>query len=151
MEEQSFLIRSIGIIHSPYKSLSDIPIQGNLNKENEAYAELNEKYKKGLLHLDGFSHAILIYHFHKSKREDIIGRPYLENKEHGIFAIRSPHRPNHLGLSIVEIERIVNNKLYFTCVDMLDGTPLIDIKPYVKYFDQPENVICGWLEKHWTD
>jgi len=148
MEDQSIIIRSIGIIRSPYKSLSDIPIQGKLNNETEAYAELNEKYEKGLLDLDGFSHAIFIYYFHKSKREDIIGRPYLENREHGIFAIRSPHRPNHLGLSIVKIKRIVNNRLYFVCVDMLNETPLIDIKPYVKYFDQPEDVISGWLEKH---
>jgi len=148
MEDQSIIIHSIGIIRSPYKSLSDIPIQGNLNNETEAYAELNEKYKKGLLDLDEFSHAIFIYYFHKSKREDIIGMPYLENKQHGIFAIRSPHRPNHLGLSIVKIKRIVNNRLYFVCVDMLNETPLIDIKPYVKYFDQPENVISGWLEKH---
>ena len=148
MEDQSIIIRSIGIIRSPYKSLSDIPIQGNLNNETEAYAELNEKYEKGLIDLDGFSHAILIYYFHKSKREDITGIPYLENKEHGIFAIRSPHRPNHLGLSIVKIKRIVNNRLYFVYVDMLNETPLIDIKPYVKYFDQTENVISGWLEKH---
>ncbi len=148
MQIQPLIIEPIGIIHSPYKSLSDIPIQGNLNKKTEAYAELSKNYKDGLLDLDGFSHAILIYYFHESKREDIIGRPYLENQEHGIFAIRSPHRPNHLGLSIVEVKRIDDNKLYFACVDMLDGTPLIDIKPYIKYFDHNENVKSGWLEKH---
>ena len=148
MKIQSINIKPIGIIHSPYKSLSDIPIQGNLNIETEAYVELSNKYIEGLLDLDGFSHAILIYYFHESKREDIIGRPYLENNEHGIFAIRSPHRPNHLGLSIVEVKRIVDNKLHFTCVDMLNGTPLIDIKPYIKYFDHRENVISGWLENH---
>ncbi len=145
---QSIIIKPIGTIRSPYKNLSDIPIQGSLNNETEAYAELNNKYKEGLLDLDGFSHAYLIYYFHKSKREDIIGMPYLENKEHGIFAIRSPHRPNHLGLSIVELKRIVDNKIYFTCVDMLDNTPLIDIKPYIRYFDDRKNVISGWLEKH---
>lgn len=145
---KSILIKPIGIIHSPYKSLSDIPIQGSLDNKTEAYAELFNKYQEGLLDLDGFSHAFLIYYFHESKREDIIGRPFLENKKHGIFAIRSPHRPNHLGLSIVEIKKIVDNKLRFTCVDILDGTPLIDIKPYVKYFDNRENVISGWLEEH---
>jgi len=148
MQIQSIQIKPIGIIRTPYRSLSDIPIQGNLNNETEAYVELSNKYTEGLLDLDGFSHAILIYYFHESKREDIIGRPFLENNEHGIFAIRSPHRPNHLGLSIVEVKRIVDKKLYFTCVDMLDGTPLIDIKPYIKYFDHRENVISGWLEKH---
>ena len=151
MQIQSIVIKQIGIIHSPYKSLNDIPIQGNLNSEVEAYVELNKKYKEGLPDLDGFSHAILIYYFHESKREDVIGRPYLENKKHGIFAIRSPHRPNHLGLSIVEVGRIVDNKLHFTCVDMLDETPLIDIKPYIKYFDHRENVISGWVEKHFKE
>lgn len=148
MEEKSIIIHPIGTIHSPYKVLSDIPIQGSLNNETEAYAELNEKYEDGLLDLDGFSHAILLYYFHESKREDIRGRPYLENKEHGIFAIRSPHRPNHLGLSIVEIKKITDNRLYFSCVDMLNGTPLIDIKPYIIYFDHREKVSCGWIDKH---
>ncbi len=148
MKMQSINIKPIGTIHTPYKSLGDIPIQAGLNRATEAFAELNNKYEKGLLDLDGFSHAILIYYFHESKREDITGKPFLENKGHGIFAIRSPHRPNHLGLSVVEVKRIAGNKIYFGGVDMLDGTPLIDIKPYIEYFDYRENVISGWLEKH---
>ena len=148
MKMQSIVIKPIGTIHSPYKNLSDIPIQGGLRSETEAFAELANKYREGLLDLDGFSHAYLIYFFHKSVREDIVGKPYLENKEHGIFAIRSPHRPNHLGLSVVEITRVIDNRLYFTCVDMLDNTPLIDIKPYIKHFDERKDVVSGWLEKH---
>ena len=75
-------------------------------------------------------------------------KPFLENLEHGIFAIRSPHRPNHIGISIVKIERIDGNKLYFSEVDMLNQTPVLDIKPYVKYFDSRDNIKSGWIEKH---
>ena len=105
----------------------------------------------GLKDLDGFSHAIIIYYFHQSQKEKVVGKSFLEDKKHGIFAIRSPHRPNHIGLSIVKIKRIEANKLYFTEVDMLDGTPVLDIKPYVKYFDNREEVKCGWLDKHFKD
>jgi tRNA-Thr(GGU) m(6)t(6)A37 methyltransferase TsaA len=117
----------------------------------EAYAELHDKYVNGLKDLDGFSHAILIYYFHKSQKETIEGRPFLEQNKHGIFAIRSPHRPNHIGFSIVKLKSIKGNKIHFTQVDMLDGTPLLDIKPYVRYFDSRENVVCGWLEKHFEN
>ncbi len=112
---------------------------------------LRDGYADGLKDLDGFSHAILIYYFHRSQREEIEGRPFLEQEKHGIFAIRSPHRPNHIGLSVVKIKNIQDNCMYFTEVDVLDGTPLLDIKPYVKYFDSRDNVISGWLDKHFAD
>ena len=110
------MMSPIGVIRSPYKEAKNIPIQGTFKPDVEAWVELKEEYSRGLNDLDGFSHAIFIYYFHESKREDIIGKPFLENKEHGIFAIRSPHRPNHLGLTTVEIKRIVDNKIYFSCV-----------------------------------
>ena len=141
-------ISPIGIIHTPYSEASQIPIQGIFKEDVEGVAELFEKYAPGLKDLEDFSHAILIYYFHKSSIEKIEGKPYLEDKPHGIFAIRSPHRPNHLGFSIVRIKEIKNNRLYFYEVDMLDGTPLLDIKPYSKYFDSRENVRSGWIEKH---
>ncbi len=144
-------MHSIGVIHSPYKQDKDIPIQGIFGSGIEAWIELEEKYVGGLKDLDGFSHAIILYYFHKSQREEIEGRPFLEQDKHGIFAIRSPHRPNHIGLSIVKIERIKANKMYFTQVDVLDQTPVLDIKPYVKYFDSRDNVKCGWLDKHFKD
>jgi tRNA-Thr(GGU) m(6)t(6)A37 methyltransferase TsaA len=142
------IMEPIGIVHSPYKTVKNIPIQGVFKKEIEAVAELKGEYAGGLKDLEGFSHAILIYHFNRSKKTHIEGRPFLEKKKHGIFAIRSPHRPNHIGLSIVKTEKIEGNKLYFTEVDILDGTPLLDIKPYVKYFDSRENSFSGWLDKH---
>jgi len=141
----------IGIIHSPYKESKDIPIQGKFKDDVEAWIELKDEYVRGLRDLDKFSHAILLYYFHKSNKENIEGKPFLENETHGIFAIRSPNRPNHIGLSVVKIKSIDRNKLYFTQVDMIDGTPLLDIKPYVKYFDSRENIVSGWLEKHFKN
>ncbi|MEA1949748.1 MAG: tRNA (N6-threonylcarbamoyladenosine(37)-N6)-methyltransferase TrmO [Planctomycetota bacterium] len=144
-------VQSIGTIHSPYKEAKGIPIQGTFDDKIEAWIELKDGYADGLKDLDGFSHAILIYYFHRSQREEIEGRPFLEQEKHGIFAIRSPHRPNHIGLSVVKIKSIQDNRMYFTEVDVLDGTPLLDIKPYVKYFDSRDNTISGWLDKHFAD
>ena len=141
----------IGIIHSPYRENKDIPIQGIFKGEVEAWVKLKEKYAGGLKDLDGFSHAIILYYFHKSQRQEIDGQPFLEQNKHGIFAIRSPHRPNHIGLSVVKIKKIEANKMYFTEVDVLNQTPVLDIKPYVKYFDNRDNVRCGWLDKHFKD
>jgi tRNA-Thr(GGU) m(6)t(6)A37 methyltransferase TsaA len=145
---QEIIMTPIGIIHSPYRQIKGMPIQGKLEPEVKAYVELKDEYTPGLKDLDGFSHAIIIYYFHKSKKEQLISKPYLEDNKHGIFAIRSPHRPNHIGLSVVKIEKIENNKLHFSEVDVLDGTPILDIKPYVKYFDVRDNSVSGWLEKH---
>ena len=145
------IMHHIGIIHSPYKEKKDIPIQGRFKDNVEAWVELKEKYVKGLKDLDKFSHAIILYYFHKSDKETIEGKPFLEEVEHGIFAIRSPNRPNHIGFSVVKIKHIKENKLYFNQVDMIDGTPVLDIKPYVKYFDSRENVVSGWLDKHFKN
>ena len=131
--------------------MKETRIQGRFKDGVEAYAELDEKYEDGLIDLDQFSHAILIYHFHKSEREAITAKPFLEPKEHGVFAIRSPYRPNHIGFSVVKIKKIEKNKLYFTEVDIFDKTPLIDIKPYVKHFDYRENVKSGWIDEHFED
>jgi tRNA-Thr(GGU) m(6)t(6)A37 methyltransferase TsaA len=144
-------LKPIGAIHSPYKEVKDIPIQGRFKDDVEAWLELKDEYVKGLKDLDKFSHAILLYYFHKSDKENIEGKPFLEDDKHGVFAIRSPHRPNHIGFSVVKIKNIQENKVYFTQVDMINGTPLLDIKPYVKYFDSRENAISGWLDKHFKD
>ena len=145
------IMHPIGIIHSPYKENADIPIQGIFKGDAEAWVELKQEYVDGLKDLDKFSHAIILYYIHKSQREETQGQPFLEQNKHGIFAIRSPHRPNHIGLSIVKIKKIEANKLYFTEADVLDQTPVLDIKPYVNYFDSRDNVKCGWLDKHFKD
>jgi tRNA-Thr(GGU) m(6)t(6)A37 methyltransferase TsaA len=140
-----------GVIHSPYKESKQIPIQGRFKDDVEAWLELKDEYVKGLKDLEKFSHCIIIYFFHKSNKEIIEGRPFLEYTKHGIFAISSPHRLNHIGFSVVKINKICGNKLYFTEVDMIDETPLLDIKPYINYFDNRENVKSGWLEKHFKN
>ena len=147
----NIILKPIGIIRTPCTNVDNIPIQGTFESSIEGYIELDNKYRDGLIDLDKFSHAMLIYYFHCSSREDIISRPFLEDTEHGIFALRSPHRPNHLWMSTVKIKEIIDNKMYFTDVDMLDETPLLDIKPYVKYFDQRNNAVSGWVESHFKD
>ena len=144
-------MKPIGVIRTPYKEPKDIPIQGTFKIQAEARIELKPEYTGGLKDLDKFSHAIILYYFHKSQQELIEATPYLEPQQHGIFAIRSPHRPNHIGLSIVKIKSIEENIIYFAEVDVLDGTPLLDIKPYVKYFDERQEVISGWVDKHFAD
>ena len=144
-------IKPIGIIHTPYKEPKGIPIQGKFEKGVTGQAELFADYQDGLKDIEGFSHIILIYCFDRSKEEKLIGQPFLEDETHGIFAIRSPHRPNHIGFSIVKLEEVVNNVLTFSEVDILDGTPLLDIKPYVSHFDSRENVKNGWLDKHFKN
>jgi tRNA-Thr(GGU) m(6)t(6)A37 methyltransferase TsaA len=148
MQQRKISVKPIGVIHSPYKESKGIPIQGRFKKDVTATAEIFPEYCDGLKDLDGFSHAFFVYHFHLSDREKLISTPYLEDEQRGIFSIRSPHRPNHIGVSIVKIEKIKDNIITFRGVDVLDGTPLLDIKPYVSYFDSRENVKNGWLEKH---
>ena len=106
-------MKPIGVVHSPYKEIEGTPIQGVFDQKSDAWVELNPEYAPGLKDLDGFSHAILLYQFHLSDKVDLVGKPYLENEEHGIFAMRSPHRPNHLGMSVVAIKKIEGNRLDF--------------------------------------
>lgn len=144
-------MRPIGIIQTPYDESINIPIQGSFDGNTRGCCKLNEEYQSGLRDLNGFSHAFLIYFFHKADKTTIVGKPFLENEEHGIFAIRSPFRPNKIGFTLVKIESIVENRLYFTGVDMLNGTPLLDIKPFVERFDNIENAVSGWTEKHFRN
>ena len=141
-------LKPIGIIHTPYKEPKGIPIQGKFKKGVKGLIRLFPEYRAGLKDIDGFSHLILIYYFNRSKEERLVGKPFLEDKEHGVFAIRSPHRPNHIGFSIVKLEKVEGNTVTFSEVDMLDGTPLLDIKPYVAHFDSRKNVKNGWVERH---
>ncbi len=146
--EKEIRLKSIGIIHTPYKEPKGIPIQGKFEKDITGRAEIFPEYQEGLKDIEGFSHIVLIYYFNRSKDEKLISRPFLEDEPHGIFAIRSPHRPNHIGFSIVKIRKVKGNVVTFSEVDILDGTPLLDIKPYVSHFDSRENVKNGWLDKH---
>jgi tRNA-Thr(GGU) m(6)t(6)A37 methyltransferase TsaA len=149
--KEAIKLKPIGIIHTPYKEPKGIPIQGKFEKGVTGTIEVFPEYRHGLKDIEGFSHLILIYYFHRSEEEKLISRPFLEDKKHGIFAIRSPHRPNHLGFSIVKVEKVEGNIIIFSEVDMLDGTPLLDIKPYVSHFDSRKHVKNGWIEKHFRN
>ena len=144
-------VRPIGIIKTPYDDPKGMPIQGRFKDDITGRAELFAEYGEGLKDLDSFSHAILIYHFNRAEETRLLGRPFLEDVDHGIFAIRNPARPNHLGLSVVRILKVEETAVVFSEVDILNGTPLIDIKPYVSHFDSRQDVKNGWIEKHFKD
>lgn len=137
----------IGIIHTPYKTPEGTPIQPLASKGEKATIEVFEKYAEGLTDLLGFSHIYLIYHFHLSRKFSLTVKPFLDNVSHGLFATRAPARPNAIGLSVVELIGKEENTLRVKYIDVLDGTPLLDIKPYVPGFDVREVHKIGWMEK----
>jgi len=137
----------IGVIHTPHKDPKGTPIQPIGALDIEGIIELQPKYLKGLKDLDGFSHIILLYQFHKSKQYNLQVKPYMDQEKRGLFATRYPARPNPIGLSVVRLSKIIGNRLYILDVDMLDGTPLLDIKPFIPEIDNRENARIGWLEK----
>ncbi|MBN1340016.1 MAG: tRNA (N6-threonylcarbamoyladenosine(37)-N6)-methyltransferase TrmO, partial [Bacteroidales bacterium] len=119
----------IGIIETPFKTKEGMPIQSNGASGCKGRVVLQEKFKAGLADLDGFSHVILIYHFHKSTGFELQTSPFLDNEKRGVFSTRAPKRPNAIGISVVRLLDINENILSVENVDMLDGTPLLDIKP----------------------
>jgi tRNA-Thr(GGU) m(6)t(6)A37 methyltransferase TsaA len=138
--------RSIGVIHSPFTDLSEMPIQPTGEASAPGTAEIFPEFIEGLRDLDGFSHVILIYHLHKASKTDLTVTPFLDSEPHGIFATRAPTRPNPIGISILRLLSIENNLLRLANLDVLDETPLLDIKPYIPDFDTPEEARIGWLE-----
>jgi tRNA-Thr(GGU) m(6)t(6)A37 methyltransferase TsaA len=141
------MITTIGTIHSPFKTINNMPIQPAGAMDVQGTIEIQPEYIDGLKDLEGFSHIILIYHFHKARGCELIVTPFLDTEPHGVFATRAPNRPNPIGLSIVRLVKIEANILHIENVDILDQTPLLDIKPYVPEFDTPGSVKTGWLEK----
>ena len=137
----------IGIIHTPFTETEGMPIQPSGAKGVKGTVEVFEKYHSGLKDLEGFSHIMLFYYFHRSQGFNLTVIPFLDTKVRGLFATRAPKRPNPIGFSIVKLERIESCMLHIQNIDMLDGTPLLDIKPYVPKFDTQMNVRTGWLEK----
>ena len=149
-------LKPIGIIHTPYKKDGEAPHQAYRSKE-VGEIEIFKEYAEGLKDIEGFSHLIILYLFHKSvkrsvKKEHFLNsfgllvKPYLDDTPRGLFATRSPNRPNPIGLTVVELLERKENILKVRYIDMLDGTPLLDIKPYVPKFDQKTGVKIGWLE-----
>lgn len=137
--------KPIGVIHSPYKTKQEMPIQAYQSKKG-AEIEVFKEYADGLKDIEGFSHIIILYWFHKSKGYSLHVRPFLDENFRGIFACRHPDRPNPIGISTVKLLERKGNILRVEGIDVLDGTPLIDIKPYIPKFDERKDAKVGWIK-----
>lgn len=139
-------MQPIGTIHSPFTSLKDMPIQPKGAKGTIGTIEIKKEYQEGLQDLNGFSHIYLLYNFHEAARTDLIVTPFMDTTPRGVFSTRSPLRPNHIGLSIVELIGVKKNLISVRGIDILDGTPLLDIKPYIEHFDSVQDSRSGWMK-----
>jgi len=145
MEEQPSLeLKPIGIIHSPYRDREQAPHQGH-GREEICQVEVSKEFEAGLKDIEGFPHIILIYWFHKSRGYSLTAIPSWDTKPHGLFTTRSPNRPNPLGLCVVELVARERNILRVKGLDAIDGSPLLDIKPYIPSIDEKANVKVGWF------
>jgi len=140
-------LRPIGTIHTPFQRPEGMPIQPAGAAGVKGTVEVFEEFRAGLKDLDGFSHITLLYIFHRSRGFKLEVIPFMDTRPRGLFATRAPKRPNPIGLSTVRLDRIENGILHVQNVDMLDGTPLLDIKPYVPEFDRQAEIRAGWLEQ----
>ena len=141
---ENIKLKPIGIIHTEFKEKTNVPIQPKFSK-SKGRIELNSEFEKGLADLKDFSHIILIYFFHRSKKYSLSVMPFLDDIPKGVFSTRAPARPNSIGMSIVKLNSIKNNILHISNVDILDGTRLLDIKPYVPCFDKIDSS-SGWID-----
>lgn len=140
-------LQPVGILHTPFRVTEGMPVQ-SARSGLPGSAEIFPLYAGGLEGVEEFSHLYLIYAFHRSQPPASLKvTPFLDNREHGVFATRFPHRPNPLGISVVRLINREDNLLYFIGADMLDGTPLLDIKPYIPEFDVFEVEKTGWYQR----
>lgn len=146
MEEHRIeTMEPIGIIHSPFTDIENMPIQPRGAAGVEGTVEIYDPFVEGLTDLEGFSHMYLLYWFHRSPGTRLMVTPFLDTTERGVFATRAPQRPNHIGLSIVRLLGREGAILSIRGVDILDGTPLLDIKPYIEKFDSVKGSTSGWM------
>ncbi len=143
MEEITY--RPIGIIRSPFQDTKGMPIQPSGARGVAGTVEMLPEFAEGLNDLDGFSHIFLIYHFHLSRNYSLTVKPFLDDVARGVFATRAPKRPNAIGISVVRLVKIEGCMLHIEDVDIVDSTPLLDLKPYVSPFDVREVERTGWL------
>jgi tRNA-Thr(GGU) m(6)t(6)A37 methyltransferase TsaA len=137
--------RPIGVIHSPFEGIENVPIQPAAAAGIRGTVEVFAEFAPALKDLEGFSHVILLYDFHRVGQAQLTVVPFLDRVARGLFATRAPCRPNPIGLSIVRLLGIENHVLAIENVDIIDGTPLLDIKPYVREFDRVDAERTGWL------
>jgi tRNA-Thr(GGU) m(6)t(6)A37 methyltransferase TsaA len=143
--DESIIYRPIGIIHTPFAEAKKMPIQPAAAKGIEGTIDIKPEFEEGLKDLDGFSNIILLYHLHLSSGFSLEVIPFLDDKLRGVFATRAPRRPNPIGLSVVRLLGINKTTLHIQNIDVVDGTPLLDIKPYVPEFDDQKAEKIGWL------
>ena len=141
-----FEINQIGTIFSPYKTKEECPIQGTAMPEGKGRVEIFPEYEEALGTIETFSHIILFYIFDRAGEIKLSRPTFLDDAPHGVFASRHPCRPNGIGMSIVKLEKRIKNILGVSEIDVLDNTPLIDIKPYIPRFDHREKATNGWTE-----
>lgn len=142
------VLNPIGVIRTPHTDVKNMPIQPVAAEGVRGYIELLPEYVDGLKDIDGFSHLTLLYRFHKIEGYELQVIPFMDTEKRGIFACKAPKRPNAIGLSTVKLIGVEGNILHIEQVDMLDGTPLIDIKPFYPRYDNRSDVTIGWLEKN---
>ncbi len=146
MKMENYTITAIGTITSPYKTKEECPIQGIIAPEGGGRIEIFPKYEEALSTIEIFSHIILFYLFDRAGELQLSRPTFLDDESHGVFASRHPCRPNGIGMSVVRLLERKNNILFVNEIDVLDQTPLIDIKPYVPKFDHREDATNGWIE-----
>ncbi len=142
------IYQPIGLIHSPFKEPKGTPIQASGAKGIQGKIEVFQEFTDGLKDIDGFSHIILIYHLHLIKDSPLEVKPFLDKQTHGIFATRAPGRPNSIGISVVRLVDVDQNILTVKDFDIIDGTPLLDIKPYISEFDYRDVTKNGWYKEN---
>ncbi len=148
MKAQKFTFTPIGVINSPFDMPVNMPIQSASASGFTGTVEIYDEFVPGLKDIEGFSHIILIYAFHRSDGYKLHVKPFLEDVVHGVFSVRAPKRPNPIGFSVVKLLRVEKDILHIENIDILNGTPLLDIKPYVPGFDCFTEASSGWVGKH---
>ena len=139
-------MRPIGFVRSPYRGVAQVPKGPGTKHEAEGVLEISPEWEAGLEDVEGFSHLFVIWVFDRSESVELLGTPPTDDRPHGVFATRSPYRPNPIGLTVVELLRREGNRLHVRGVDMLDGTPILDVKPYLSSV-APEKLRRGWLDE----
>lgn len=146
IEKMKIIFKQIGTIYTPFTTKEDMPIQSKGANQIKGKIILNNEFSTGLNDLSGFSHIMIIYFFHKSNGYELLVKPFLDNVKRGVFSTRAPKRPNGIGISVVKLLKVEKNILTVENVDILNETPLLDIKPYISDFDIHEVFKNGWIE-----